>query len=114
MQRVLIIENHLLIGAGVQILLANQPNLEVAGISPIQKSELVSGVKRFEPDVIVIGEGNHLWYLNQLLPLLNKLHRFRILVISADADIVGIYDKQETPAENASQLVSLIQNAQLP
>jgi len=108
MQRVLIVENHLLVGAGIQALLTRQPSLEVCGIVPNRYTDLVDGIQRFHPDVVVLGEGNHLGYLGQLLPLMNDRHRFRILVISPDIDIVRIYEKQEAFATSTSQLVDLI------
>ena len=112
MQRVLIIENNLLLGAGIQNLLAGMANLEVIGIASGRKwGELAQEIERLQPDLIVLDEDSHLANLTKLLPLLAEFSQLRLVVVSANDDRVRIYGKQEFLIATATQLVDIIQNS---
>lgn len=108
MRRVLILENQLLVGAGIQVLLGGEADLDVIGISLLHPEELAQLINKAEPDVIVLDEVSHLARLTALLPLLNDFPKLRIVVVSAQDDLVRIYMKQEVLVTHASQLINII------
>lgn len=107
-QSVLIIENQMLLGAGVQTLLAGEADLEVIGISPSSQERLAQEVSRLRPDVIVLDETSHLAGPTKLLSLLKDSPKLRIVVISANHNLVRIYNKQETRLGRTTDLFDII------
>ncbi len=108
MQSVLIIENQMLLGAGVQILLAGEADLEVIGISPSSQERLAQEVSRLRPDVIVLDETSRLAGPTKLLSLLKDSPKLRIVVISANHNLVRIYNKRETQLRRATDLFDIL------
>jgi len=108
LQRVLIIENNLLLGAGIQNLLAGTANLDVIGISSRKWPDLVQEIERLQPEVIVLDEASHRASLTKLLPLLKEFPQLRLVVVSANDNRIHIYGKQEILITVATQLINII------
>ena len=111
MQRVLIIENQMLLGAGVQTLLAGEADLDVIGISPFNQEGLAQEINRLRPDVIVLDDTSRLADSTKLLSLLKDSSKVRIVVISANHDLVRIFNKRETQLCRASDLFDIIRES---
>jgi stage III sporulation protein SpoIIIAA len=110
-QRVLIIENQLLLGAGVQSLLAGEADLDVIGISPVNQAELVQEIRRFRPDVVVLDEVTHLADATRLMTFLKNHPKLRVVVVSANDNLVCIYNKQQVLVRQATDLINLIRDS---
>ena len=108
MRRILIIENQLLVGAGIHVLLAGEVDMEVIGISAPNSEELAQAINNSEPDVIVLDELSHLTCLSRLFSFLNDLPKLRIVVVGAQGNRVRIYNKQEVLITCASQLANIV------
>jgi chemotaxis response regulator CheB len=108
MQRILILENQRLVGAGIQFLLDGEADLDVIGISFHDSEELAQIINKSEPDVIVLDEVGHLTHLTRLLPLLNDWTKLRIVVVSGQDNLIRIYSRQEVFVTRASQLINII------
>ncbi len=108
MRRVLILENQLLVGAGLQVLLSREADLEVFGIPFLNSEDLARVINESEPDVIVLDEIGHLTRLTGLLPLLNNVSKLRIVVVSSQDNLIRIYNKHEVLVTHASQLINII------
>ncbi len=111
MHRVLIVENQLLLGAGVQSLLTGEADLEVIGISPVNQAELVQEIRRFRPDVVVIDKVTHLADANKLVAFLKTHPKLRVVVVSASDNMVCVYNKQQVLVSQATDLIHLIRDS---
>ena len=107
-QRVLIVENQLLLGAALQDLLTGEAELDVVGISPRDQVELVREIRRIRPDVVLLDENSCLTKPAKLLAFLEDYPRLRLLLVNADDHLVRIYSKQEILVEHVPQLVNII------
>ena len=107
-QRVLIVENQLLLGAALQDLLTGEAELDVVGISPRDQVELVREIRRIRPDVVLLDENSCLTKPAKLLAFLENYPRLRLLLVNADDHLVRIYSKQEILVEHVPQLVNII------
>ena len=70
--RVLVIDNHSIMGAGVETLLSNSGYLQVVGSTPNDEMDLLRHVWRFTPDVIVLSNQSRLTNPIRLLSLLKN------------------------------------------
>lgn len=109
--RVLIVENQLLLGAGVQSLLTGEADLDVIGISPVNQAELVQEIRRFRPDVVVIDKVTHLADANKLVAFLKNHPKLRVVVVSANDNLVCVYNKQQVLVSQATDLINLIRDS---
>ncbi len=108
MQRVLIIENELLLGAGIQVLLAAEVDLDVIGIAAIDEERLAQELSRLRPDVIILDETSRLACPDKLQVLLNGTSQVQIVVISASHDLIRIYNKREIRLYQTTDFLDII------
>ena len=111
MQRVLIVQNGPLLCAGIQRLLAGELGLEVLSSSPQDRVELTQEVRRTQPDVVVLDEVSHLVDPASLLALLNTDSTLRVVVVSANDNLVRIYDKEQVLITQATDLINIIRDS---
>lgn len=108
MLQVLVIENHILIGAGIQSFLAGEADLAVTGISPSDEIELAREIRRLRPDIAVIDKDSRLVDPTDLLFRLEDYPKLRLVVVSANDNRVCIYDKQQLLTSRARDLLDII------
>jgi len=108
-QRVLIVQNGSLLCAGIQRLLAGELEMEVLSSSQ-DWGELAEEVRRTQPDVVVLDEASHLVNPANLLALLNAGSTLRVMVVSANDNLVRIYGKQQVLITQAMDLVNIIRS----
>jgi DNA-binding NarL/FixJ family response regulator len=109
-QQVLVVETHILIGAGIHSFLAGEADLEVTGISPGNQAELIREIRRLRPDIVVLDEDSRLAEPTHLLAWLKDYPRLRLVVVSANDNRVCIYDKQQILTSQASDLLGIIRD----
>ncbi len=107
-QRVLVVENKLLLGAGLEMLLQQNDNLEVIGISPGNEEELIREIRYFNPSVIIIDETTYLTHTLRLLALLRKFHELRLVIVSANDNLIHIYHKHNLLLTKPADLINIV------
>ena len=108
-QRVLVIDNRSIMGAGVETLLSNSAELQVIGTTPSDEDDLVRDVWQFSPNVIILSHQSQLTNPVRLLSLLNNYHSFRLIVVSEDDNMMEIYEKRQVTASHRSDLATAVQ-----
>lgn len=108
MLRILIVENQLLLGAGLQNLLSKIADLEVIGISPRNQLELIREIKQLQPDVIFLNKDSRLTDASDLLTFLENFHELRLVVVNANDHLVRIYSQQEARLCQTTDLLDII------
>jgi hypothetical protein len=111
-QRVLIVENSRLLGVGVQSLLSGEPDLDVIRISPKDRTELIQAIERFRPEVVVVDEAMHLAGTARLLTFLEVWPELRVVVLSANSNLVRLYHKQRILVTQVSDLITVLRASQ--
>jgi len=109
--RVLIVENQLLLGAGLQNLLSGETDLDVIGISPRNQLELVQKIRQIQPDVIFLDEDSRLTNATDLLTFLENFSKLRVIVLNANDNIAHIYIKKQTLVTPNARLISVIHDS---
>ncbi|MCB9419573.1 MAG: response regulator transcription factor [Ardenticatenaceae bacterium] len=108
-QRVLVIDNDSIMGAGVETLLANSEKLQVIGTAPQNEDDIVHDVWQFSPDVIILNYQSQLTTPVRLLSLLNNYRSFRLIVVSEDDNMMEVYEKRQFTARHHSDLATAVQ-----
>jgi DNA-binding NarL/FixJ family response regulator len=107
-RRVLVVDNQILMGAGVQSLLGGQADLELVGISPCDQAELAGEIRRLRPDLVVLDRDSQWVDPTRLLAALQDYPKLCLVVVSADDNLVCIYDKQQVLTSRAHDLLGII------
>lgn len=107
-QRVLIVDNHTIMGAGVKKLLSNTGRLQIVNSTPLAETDLIHDVQLFMPDVIILSNRSQLTTPIRLLSLLKNQNAFRLIVVSEDDNTIEVYDKQQIMAERETDLAKAV------
>lgn len=109
--RVLIVENQLLLGAGLQNLLSGETDLDVIGISPRNQLELVQKIRQIQPDVVFLDKDSRLTNATDLLTFLENFSKLRVIVVNANDNLAHIYIKKQILATPTAQLISIVRDS---
>jgi DNA-binding NarL/FixJ family response regulator len=109
-QRVLVVENRTLLGAGVENLLSGQASMDVRGATPDDEKELIQAIVKFQPDVVVLVNDTASSPLCHLFDYLADYPQLRIVTVSLDGSPVQIYDRRQTSILHATDFVRAIQH----
>jgi len=110
-RQVMVIESDLILGSGVENLLALDDSLEVTAINPDDEISLVRAIWQAHPDVIVLSTSNFIQPM-RLLALLESYPRLlRMVVISATENLVRIYDRRYVATTQTRDLARIVQSA---
>ena len=107
-KRILVVENELLLGASIEHLLKNEADFCVWGVTSTDVPTLVEEIIRIRPDVVILEEVRHPIEPAKLLILLKEIPRLRLIVVSAEDDVIQIYDKDQFMATQTADLVTII------
>jgi len=94
MKRVLIVENKLLLGAGLENLLSGEAGFEVVGVSLHSEEELIEKINELHPTTIILDESTYQTHLFQLLSCSRVYQKLRLVIVSANSNLIHIYHKQ--------------------
>ena len=111
MLRVLIVENQLLLGAGLQNLLSGETDLDVIGISPRNQLELVQKIRQIQPDVVFLDKDSRLTDATDLLTFLENFSKLRVIVLNANDNLACIYIKKQTLVTPTARLISIVHDS---
>ncbi|MCG3209499.1 MAG: hypothetical protein FOGNACKC_03126 [Anaerolineae bacterium] len=114
MLRVLIAENHLLLGAGLEVWLGKESGLTIWGNATVGQIDLLQEIRRFQPDVIILDADTLLTTPFWLLANLQDLPRLQIVLVSANNDLIQIYNKVQVSATQAADLIKIIKRGENP
>lgn len=112
--RVLIVDNQGMMGAGVERLLAADLSLEVIGVVAKNEATLVKEIWRLQPDTIILTLESHGASPLLLLELLYDYGRLRIIVVSAKDNTFEVYDKQQIITNPAALIDQIKRDSSLP
>ncbi len=93
--RVLIVDNQGIMGAGLERLLSEEPALEVFGVTVDGEKMLIQEIWRLQPDSIILIEESEGISPIRLMKLLKDYGRLRIIVVSTNSNVFEVYDKQQ-------------------
>jgi DNA-binding NarL/FixJ family response regulator len=104
--RILVVDNDEILGAGLENLLSNEESLKVWGVATQEESVLIDEIQRSQPDTVILIAESKLSNPTRLFTLLPGYGRLRIILVSIDSNILEIYDKQQITANNWLSLVT--------
>jgi DNA-binding NarL/FixJ family response regulator len=102
MNRLLVVDDLQILGAGLKNLLSKEEALEVYGFSTQDESALVDEIWRVRPDTIILMAESQLTTPVRLLTLLPDYGRLRIIFLNLDNNIFEIYGRQQITVEDWS------------
>ena len=107
-KKVLVWATDLLLGAGVEFLLANEADLKVIGIAAEGETGLLKAIERHQPWVAILDEDDFpkddiIWGL-----LLTDYPDLRLILVSTEHNYVQIYQKRDLLLKKASDLAEII------
>ncbi len=94
-QRVLVVQNESLLGAGIESLLNRDTGLDIQGIQAEDEAALVKQIKLNEPDVIIIDEHESFVDSVHILTLFDHSPNLRVIGVSTENGMVRVYDKNQ-------------------
>ncbi len=106
MRCVLVVENHQLLGAGIEKLLRREADLLVLGLAPENEGALLLAISQSRPDVVVLDEATT--DAIKLVALLEHHPNLRVVVVGADDEVVRTYESRQVAVTQTTELVSLI------
>ena len=107
-RRVLIVENDLLLGAGIERLLSKNANIELLGLASARDIDFAKHINQFKPDVIVLDEASYLASSIRPLTLLKNCPSLRVVMVNTNDTLVHIYDKQQIRVTQTTELVNVV------
>lgn len=110
MLRVLVVENQLLLGAGIQKFLSDEADFEVIGSSPSDQLDLVREIRQLRPDVVFLDIDSRLADAIDLLNFLEDFPDLRVILVSTDHDRIQIYTRREVLIHHPTDLFGIIRN----
>ena len=89
-------------------MLSGEADLEVTGISPGDQAELAQEIRRLQPDLVVLDRDSRWVDPTGLLASLQDYPKVRMVVVSANDNLVCVYDKQQILTNRAADLLDII------
>ena len=93
--RVLIVDNQAIMGAGLEQLLSGSQVIEVSGITMQNERALVEMVWQVQPDTIILILESQCISPGRLFDLLQNYGRLRIILVSANSNVIEVFDRQQ-------------------
>lgn len=106
--RVLIIGNQGMMGAGLEHLLSNEAALDVFGIEAYPEPLLLEQIRHIQPDTIILVSDSQPTRPGWLFDQLANYGRLRIISVNSQSNIFDVYERQPILAENQRSLIDQI------
>jgi DNA-binding NarL/FixJ family response regulator len=107
-KRVVVVLSDSLIGRGVESLLSREMDLSVTSIPFVDNGALISKIEELKPDVVIMDESLIFRREVEFISLLRCYPKVRILVLSIQDNRINIYDREEIPVTQSTDLISAI------
>lgn len=108
MQQVLIVENCSLLGAGIESLLAQEPDFNVVGCCPKNEMDLISVIGKLKPDVIIIHDTSIFSDPARMLTYLTVDLNHHLLMVSDTKNLVSSFWSKAVTITSGDCLGALI------
>ena len=108
--RILVVDNQGVMGAGLETLLSGDAALEVWGVALAGEQALVQEIQRIEPDVIILIRESQEVSPGRLLDLLADYGRLRIISVSMNSNAIEVYNKQPVIPTNYVTLIDQLKS----
>lgn len=109
LQRVMLVGNVSLLGAGIEQLLQDVPDLIVEAVAPDSTDHWITQITTSHPNVIVLHQTMYRIDPARLLASLENHDRIRVVVIDPDDNQLHIYEKNQISVAHVEDLVAVIQ-----
>lgn len=106
LNRVLIVDNQGLMGAGLERLLSEESSLEVFGITTNSETTLVKEIWRLQPDIIILTVESEGVNPARLMNLLTAFTSLRIILVSITSNNFEVYDRQQISTVDRTSLMT--------
>ena len=110
-QRVLIVNNRSLIGAGVEKLLSNSGHLQIIGADPQNENDLVKDIWHFLPDIVIMSDQTPFRSPTMLLSLLQNYSALRLIIVSEKDNSLEIYEKRRIETKQIADFTIAVHNS---
>lgn len=104
--RVLILENYGLMGAGLEKLLADEASFEVFGFTRNDEAAVVAEIKRLRPDIIILVLESRAIGPVRLFELLEDYAPFHLLVFRESTNEIDYYQRERVMIENQISFIA--------
>jgi chemotaxis response regulator CheB len=108
-QRILIVDNESLLGAGVERLLSAEASFSVVGAILPDGVTLLEIVKSLRPDIVILDETYLLTLSLRVLAEFLDIPHLRVITVNANDDRVQMYYKQQSQITQGADLIHFIQ-----
>ena len=98
--------------AGVGMLLAREPGLEILPVEPANGPALVREIQRRQPDVIIIDKEALLAEAGGLFQLLVECPGLRVVVLNPEHNTMQVYDRAQVGVKAIGDLLAVLQRAE--
>ena len=104
-----------ILSSSIQYLLAAKEEWEVISVSNLEEfNTLIASFEQIFSDIVVIHQGELDDPCNLPLQLLQEHAGIRLITISLENNVMDIYNKQSMLVKDASDLVTVIENQDIP
>jgi ABC-type proline/glycine betaine transport system substrate-binding protein len=100
-----------ILGKSIEVLLAAQKDWEVVSISnQADLDALIRSVETAQADIVFIHQGYHNEPTHLPLQLLQAHPAIKVITISLENNVMGVYTKQNILVKRSSDLIGIIEN----
>jgi len=103
-----VIENHRLLGAGIERLLRREADLQVVGATPENQGALLQAIGHTRADVVILDASAT--DAAGLLALLELYPGLRLVLVRVDDGLVRTYEARQVIVTQATELVNLVRS----
>lgn len=111
-QRVLVFGDTRLLDAGIANLLSRQADLEMVNIASDDTATLLGQIETHRPDAIVLDELTYRADRTKLLAFLENYPEIRVILVSADSNLISIYQGQQVTITQVTDFVNIVRGVQ--
>jgi hypothetical protein len=104
-----------LLGGAIESFLTMAKNWRVVKILGCHDDNLLTQeVKKIKPDIVVINQGDYAGNFSPPIHLFQDLPNMKIIIVNFENNLVEVYNKQKIRIMKATDLLSIIDEHQLP
>ena len=112
LERVLVFGDGLLLDSGIVNLLSREADLEIVEMASDDTAALLRQIELFQPTVVVLDELTYLADRTKLLAFLENDPEIRVVMVSADSNLMSIYQGRQVAITQATDFVNIVRGVQ--
>ena len=110
--RVLILENEMILSAGIEQLLRNAAAIEVHGLQPDSQNRILETIRQLKPDTVILNRQSTFTNALELLYFFEGDYPEQIIEISPQSEQVQVYERHWLTIRHISELTTIISSYQ--